>query len=78
MSKLSFGKGIKGMGQVIFTCGRRIEVEVTCEHMGACAGVEVGLEAGCTCMHMYFFFFFSTEGSPQPGSEADRARDRTK
>ena len=57
--------------------GGGLRFEVTCEHMGACAGVEVGF-GGRLHLHAHTLFFFSTEGSPQPGSEADRARDRTK
>ena len=63
-------------------------------HVGEGVGGEghvLGVGAGCKVtggmreVTYPFFFFFSTEGSPQPGSGAerkrsgaDRARDRTK
>ena len=37
----------------------------------------LGAGSGCTMSHEVFFYF-RPEGTPQPGSGADRARDRTK
>ena len=64
---------------------RLIHVKIkpaTCTHMGKGLGMGsirsgLGWEVAGGA-YAFFFFFFSTEGSPQPGSGADRARDRTK
>ena len=64
------------MGEV--TCAHIVEGMSGEEGLCACMWVGVGdLQVAGACT-LFFFFFFSTEGSPQPGSGADRARDRTK